>query len=322
MSVYTELTSQQVSDFITQFSLGDFVSHKGISAGVENSNFFVTTSIGEFVLTLFEQHNTEQVEVFVAIARHLAEADELAVPCPIADKQNVYLHQLEGKPAILCPRLEGEHPSKISKGHCYLIGQALARFHKQGQSFEAPPINDRSLSWWKETAQLLRKELSDQQQQLLAVEIHFQEQSWSEFQLLPSGLIHGDLFHDNALFTELNGSSNLGAVLDIYNACQGVFIYDVAIVANDWCAEKEGHFNQAKIDQLFLGYESVREFTKDEKGFWQQAKRAAALRFWLSRLMTQKDQRVQRENKGLTVITEKDPQEYQAKLLSLQGNKP
>jgi homoserine kinase type II len=329
MSVYTDLSASEVAAYLSQFSLGDYESHQGISAGVENTNFFVTAGDNKYVLTIFEHHDAEQVEGFINIGRHLAEQD-VPVPGPIADNTGIYLHELKDKPAILCPCLPGSHPEKLNVQHCIQIGVALARFHLAGKGLEGLEENDRGLQWWPEVGRELiqasmktglqkEKLLTDEQQQVLIDEVEYQESNTELWYELPRGLIHGDLFHDNALFERTeDGSDQLGAILDIYNSCQDAWLFDLAIVANDWCANSAGDWQPDLLPALFAGYQSVRELTELEQTSWGMCLRAAALRFWLSRLVTQQHQAevIARDPMAALVTTEKDPMEYFLKLVS------
>lgn len=334
MSVYTDLSAADVTAFLNQFSLGDYHSHQGITAGVENTNFFVSInsaegSLQKYVLTIFEHHDASEVESFINIGRHLAERD-VPVPGPIADKQNIYLHELKNKPAILCPCLPGSHPEEITADHCLQIGKALAQFHLAGEGLKGLEENNRGLQWWPEIGRELINNslvnladgsdplLSQEQQEVLMNEVEFQESNTELWLSLPRGLIHGDLFHDNALF-EINKISGdkLGAILDIYNACQDAWLFDLAIVANDWCASSNGEWKEGCLPALIAGYQSVRELTELEKQSWGLCLRAAALRFWLSRLMTQQHQAeaVAKDPMAALVTTIKDPMEYFLKLV-------
>ena len=331
MSVYTHLSASEVAAYLSQFSLGDYNSHQGISAGVENTNFFVETTLGavsnKYVLTIFEHHDAAEVEGFINIGRHLAEQG-VPVPGPLADKQDKYLHILKDKPAILCPCLPGSHPEKISPDHCQQIGAALARFHLAGEGLELEE-NNRGLRWWPEVGRELIQAslavsssgdalLTDEQQEVLVDEIEFQESNTELWFNLPRGLIHGDLFHDNALF-EINekDGDKLGAILDIYNSCQDAWLFDLAIVANDWCAKNNGSWVEGSLPALMAGYQSVRELTELEQQSWGMCLRAAALRFWLSRLITQQHQAeaIAKDPMTALVTTEKDPMEYFLKLI-------
>lgn len=331
MSVYTHLSASEVAAYLSQFSLGDYNSHQGISAGVENTNFFVETTLGavsnKYVLTIFEHHDAAEVEGFINIGRYLAEQG-VPVPGPLADKQDKYLHILKDKPAILCPCLPGSHPEKISPDHCQQIGAALARFHLAGEGLELEE-NNRGLRWWPEVGRELIQAslavsssgdalLTDEQQEVLVDEIEFQESNTELWFNLPRGLIHGDLFHDNALF-EINekDGDKLGAILDIYNSCQDAWLFDLAIVANDWCAKNNGSWIEGSLPALMAGYQSVRELTELEQQSWGMCLRAAALRFWLSRLITQQHQAeaIAKDPMTALVTTEKDPMEYFLKLI-------
>jgi homoserine kinase type II len=336
MSVYTHLSASEVATYLGQFSLGDYKSHQGISAGVENTNFFVETLAGavsnKYVLTIFEHHDAAEVEGFINIGRHLAEQG-VPVPGPLADKQGEYLHILKDKPAILCPCLPGSHPAKIFPNHCEQIGAALARFHLAGEDLQLEE-NNRGLRWWPEIGRELIQAslgagslgdalLTDEQQAVLVDEIEFQESHTELWFTLPRGLIHGDLFHDNALFeideskSADNNGDKLGAILDIYNACQDAWLFDLAIVANDWCANNNGTWIEGSLPALMAGYQSVRALTELEQQSWGMCLRAAALRFWLSRLMTQQHQAaaIAKDPMAALVTTEKDPMEYFLKLV-------
>jgi homoserine kinase type II len=323
MSVYTDLSASEVAAYLSQFSLGDYQSHQGISAGVENTNFFVTAGDKKYVLTIFEHYDAEQVEGFINIGRHLAQQD-VPVPEPIADNSGLYLHELKGKPAILCPCLPGSHPEKLNVQHCIQIGAALARFHLAGKGLEGLEENNRGLQWWPEVGRELIQAnmktdlLTDEQQQVLIDEVEFQESNTERWYELPRGLIHGDLFHDNALFERMeDGSDQLGAILDIYNSCQDSWLFDLAIVASDWCANSAGDWQTDLLPALFAGYQSVRELTELEQNSWGMCLRAAALRFWLSRLVTQQHQAevIAKDPMSALVTTEKDPMEYFLKLV-------
>lgn len=332
MSVYTDLSASEVAAYLKQFSLGDYSSHQGISAGVENTNFFVEITKGSetqrYVLTIFEHHDIDEVEGFIGIGRHLAERG-VPVPGPIADSSGLYLHTLKSKPAILCPCLPGSHPETLTPDHCQQIGAALARFHIAGENLEGLEENNRGLQWWPEIGRELIQAsmgarspdealLDPEQQQVLIDEIEFQEANTELWYELPRGLIHGDLFHDNALF-EMNSAEDdkLGAILDIYNSCHDAWLFDLAIVANDWCANSAGVWQEGKLPALIEGYQSVRELTEVEQQAWGLCLRAAALRFWLSRLMTKQHQAeaMAKDPMAALVTTEKDPMEYFLKLV-------
>ena len=310
MSVYTHISEPVLKHLLARYELGQLASYNAIEAGIENTNYFVTTTAGEFVLTLFEHHPADEVAQFVRLANHLGKTGTMPVPAPIADQQGVWLHELLTKPAVLCARLPGEHVSQPQHRHCQLIGAGLAELHLAAESLQPAIANERGFDWWVSMADTLCGQLPAEDLALVHDEVNFQRQQRTEWMGLPHGWIHGDLFHDNALFAVSEHELKLGAILDLYNACHDAWLFDLAIVANDWCCDSSGNWTSGLLEALLKGYQSVRPLTDAEKQLWSTALRAAALRFWLSRLLTQ---RLQARQPGAVMIT-KDPNEYRIKL--------
>ena len=310
MSVYTSLNHQEVAEFIAQFDLGTFISHKGIAAGIENTNYFVTTSTGEYVLTLFEHHYTDEVRDFVRLARHLGRRG-LNVPAPLVDHSDVWLHNLKNKPAILCQRLPGEHIADPQPAHCFAIGKALAEMHLAADDLHPRRADTRGFDWWINIGPEVKSDLSAQEQAVLDEELVYQQAHREQWLTLPQGWIHGDLFHDNALFDTSAEQPAASAILDLYNACEGTWLYDLAIIANDWCCDSSGEWKAGCTEALHQGYSSVRALSDAELTNWNLVLRGAALRFWLSRLLTR---RIQQQTGGEMAL-QKDPAEFMNKLL-------
>lgn len=305
MAVYTSLTAADVSDLLSHFDLGELVEYSPISAGIENSNYAVTSSQGEYVLTLFEHHAPDEVRNFVRLARHLGEKD-LCVPSPVEDASGVWLHSLKNKPAILCRRFTGSHPDQLSEQQCEAIGRELAEFHLASSDLPDPRYDERGYDWWQSIAPDLSVDLDDDDKALLADELAFQKAQRQHWCQLPHGWIHADLFHDNALFD----GDELTAILDLYNACEGAWLYDLAIVANDWCALPDGGVESERFTALIDGYQSVRALADVESSFWNTVLRGAALRFWLSRLLAARMAKSRSEE----LPAHKQPTEYRDRL--------
>ena len=314
MSVYTSLSHQDVADFLAPFELGNLISYKGIAAGIENTNYFVSSSTGEYVLTLFEHHHSDEVRDFVRLARHLGRRG-LQVPAPLTDHNDVWLHSLKNRPAILCQRLPGSHLSDPQPQHCYAIGRAVAAMHQAADDLNPRRADARGFDWWISISPELKDDLSAAEQQLLDDELTFQRRHREQWLVLPQGWIHGDLFHDNALFTD---QGEVGAILDLYNASEGTLIYDLAIIANDWCCRPDGDWKPGCVDALHAGYSSVRPLQDDELANWNLVLRGAALRFWLSRLLTR---RIQQQLHGELAL-QKDPAEFRDKLIMRRNPPP
>ncbi|MEK9713204.1 MAG: homoserine kinase [Thalassolituus sp.] len=306
MAVYTSLAAADISDLLSQYDVGELVAFAAISAGIENSNYAVTTSAGEYVLTLFEHHAPDEVRNFVRLARHLGSKD-LCVPSPVDDASASWLHSLKNKPAILCRRFAGTHPKELTTAQCEAIGRELAEFHLASSDLPDPRHDERGYDWWQNVAPDLSADLSDDDKALLADELAFQKSQRAQWCQLPHGWIHADLFHDNALFE----GEELTAILDLYNACEGAWLYDLAIVANDWCALPDGGVEPERFAALVDGYQSVRALTEVETRLWNTVLRGAALRFWLSRLLAARMARSRCEE----LPAHKQPSEYRDRLI-------
>ncbi|MFP4132431.1 homoserine kinase [Thiohalospira sp.] len=277
MSVYTRVEAKELAAFLGRYDLGELQDFRGISAGIENTNYYVTTDRQELVLTLFEQFEEEELPWFLELLDFLA-GRGVPAPAPLADREGAMLQRFKDRPAALVRRLHGASVDDPGVEHCRAIGAALGHLHTAGQDFPRERPNPRGPHWWRETSRRLEGRLSDEDRQILDAELHFQ--SLFRFQDLPSGIVHADLFRDNALFegTELTG------IIDFYYACSDVLLYDVAITVNDWCSDTEGALDPARVDAVLTAYGEQRPFSPIERGAWPVMLRAAALRFWLSRL--------------------------------------
>lgn len=277
MSVYTPVERDELEAFLLNYELGELLDYQGISAGIENTNYFVTTSDKQLVLTLFENHSADELGYFLDLMAFLAEH---AVPSahPIADRDGHYLRILNGKPAALVMRLRGASIEQPNTAQCGAIGHALGQLHLSGQQFDGHRDNDRGPHWWHTTREAIADKLSEAELALLDEELAFQRDH--RFDSLPRGVIHADLFRDNALFE----GNTLTGIIDFYYACNDVLLYDVAVTVNDWCSTADGSLDEEKLLTLLSAYRKVRPFTEQEQAAWPVMLRAAALRFWLSRL--------------------------------------
>ena len=277
MSVYTSVERDELEEFLSHYSLGELLEYEGISAGIENTNYFVTTSQGQYVLTLFEALTADELPYFLDLMAHLAEHD---VPSahPMPDDQGKYLRILNAKPAALVMRLQGHNIETTNQSQCAELGKALGHLHLVGQSFNGYRQNLRGPHWWQVTAREVMPKLSQEEATLLQAELAFQRQHRHD--TLPQGVIHADLFRDNALFVD----NHLTGIIDFYYACNDVLLYDVAVTVNDWCTLPDGHLDPGRLRALLEAYQSERPFSQAEHLAWPVMLRAGALRFWLSRL--------------------------------------
>lgn len=276
MSVFTPVSEADLAQWLRNYSLGELRVSEPIEAGIENTNYFVTTTQGRYVLTLFERLPAEELPFYLQLMAHLARHG-IPCPAPIADLSDRYLGVLNGKPAALVTRLPGRSLEEPHPAHCAELGALLARMHLAGRSYSAFLENPRGPKWWRLAARDVAPFLDDAKRKLLEAELAFQAEQ--RFPDLPRGPVHADLFRDNTLWED----GRISGVVDFYFAGVDCFLYDVAVCANDWCLDGAGL--QAERLRAFLGaYNAVRPFTAHERAAWLAMLRAAALRFWLSRL--------------------------------------
>ena len=297
MSVFTPVTPEQMSAWIKHYSIGALTHLEGIAAGIENTNYFVATTQGRYVLTLFEKLRASELPFYLNLMAHLARH---GIPCPqpIANLDNEYLGTLNGKPASIVTCVPGADLKQVNAEHCAAIGFLLAEMHLAGASYRAQMPNPRGPRWWKKALPKVLPFLDPDAAALLKEEVRFQ--SLYRFDDLPRGVIHADLFRDNVLWD----GARVGGIIDFYFACRDVLLYDVAIAVNDWCMTADATPDPQRARALLEAYQRVRACTEVERGAWPAMLRAAALRFWVSRLF---DLHLPRPG---PVVHAKDPQHF------------
>jgi len=282
MAVFTSVTLDDLSQWIKQFPLGKALEIQGISSGIENSNFFLTTERGEFVLTLFENLDFEQLPFYVQLMRHLAERG-IPVPAPVPNDAGALVVALHGKPAAIVSKLDGSSQMAPQPVHCAEVGAILARMHLAGRDFDLRQPNLRGLDWWIETVPKVLPFLDAPTAALLQAELAFQREiaAGTTYAALERGPVHADLFRNNVMFV----GAKLSGCFDFYFAGWDSWLFDLAVTVNDWCIDQDsGRLDAARVLALTRAYHAVRPFTDEERALWPAMLRAAALRFWLSRL--------------------------------------
>ena len=282
MAVFTPVSLDDVSQWITQFPLGQALELKGISSGIENSNFFLTTERGEYVLTIFENLSFEQLPFYLKLMHHLA-AHGVLVPDPIANDKGELIVALHGKPASIVTKLAGRSQMAPQPVHCAAVGAMLAKMHLAGRDYPLQQPNLRGLEWWHATTPEVLPYIPADKAQLLKAEVHYQETfaACETYQQLQRGPVHADLFRNNVMFE----GERLTGFFDFYFAGCDTWLFDVAVTVNDWCIDLgTGVLDPARVRAMLDAYHAVRPFTEAEQHAWQTMLRAGALRFWLSRL--------------------------------------
>lgn len=277
MSVFTTVTVEQLEQWLQAYPLGKLLDLQGIASGITNTNYFVTTTDGRFVLTLFEKNTPDELPYFINLMSHLSER---GIPCPhpVANLDGICLGELSGKPAVLVSCLRGQDIDDPSVTHCAEVGRVLAEMHIAGQTFPFSMADPRGRAWRRATAEKVAAFLSDESRILLESELVSSNSMVLDD--LVKGVIHADLFRDNVLFDD----RRVSGLIDFYYACNDALLYDVAIAANDWCSVTDGSLDESRLKMLLEAYHAVRPLTEAERRCWPAMLRVAALRFWLSRL--------------------------------------
>ncbi len=305
MAVYTDVSDEELTDFLAGYDVGSLVSVKGIAEGVENSNYLVTAGAGQFILTLYEKRvSGADLPFFLGLMEHLA-ARNIPCPTPLRDRSGNTLQQLEGRPAALISFLQGYSVRRPRVEHCARLGGALAELHLAGSGFELTRENALSIEGWRQ----LIAETAGRADELaaglaaeIAQEFAFLERHWPKG--LPAGIIHADLFPDNVFFLD----DEISGLIDFYFACNDLFAYDLAICLNAWCFEEPNAVNVTKARALLRGYGERRPLSAKEIEALPILARGSALRFLLTRLYDWF------HTEGGAFVKPKDPLEYRRKL--------
>ncbi|WP_421954646.1 homoserine kinase [Polaromonas sp.] len=282
MAVFTEVSFDEAAAFLSALDLGQLQNIKGAAGGIENTNYFVDTDQGQYVLTLFERLTFEQLPFYLHLMKHLAGCG-IPVPNPAAAKNGDILHKLKGKPAAVVNKLRGHSELAPTADHCAGVGEMLARMHLAGLDYPHHQPNLRGLPWWNSTAPVVLQHTTAEQGKLLLGELAYQNHiaESSAYRTLPRGPIHADLFRDNVMFED----GRLTGFFDFYFAGYDTFLFDIGVCLNDWCVDlPTGRHDAGRADAFLAAYQSVRKLTAAERTLLPAALRAGALRFWISRL--------------------------------------
>jgi len=305
MAVYTDVAAEELEAFLAGYEIGALLSYKGIAEGVENSNFLVHTSGGNFILTLYERRvAAADLPFFLGLMEHLARRG-ITCPQPVKNREGAMLGHIAGRPAAIITFLEGKWIRRPSAGHCGALGEALAKLHRAGADFPHKRVNALSVEGWRPLYDTVAARCDSIRPGLsasLAAELAELEAIWPR--RLPQGVIHADLFPDNVFFL----GDRLSGLIDFYFACSDALAYDLAICLNAWCFEADHSYNVTKGRNLLQAYAAVRALSAEERQLLPILARGSALRFLLTRLVDWFDER------GAALVRRKDPLEYFRKL--------
>ena len=277
MSVFTTVKQAQLESFLGRYEIGRLRSFEPVAAGIANTNYYLETGDGEFVLTLYEHHSDDELNYMLGLQRHLARKSVLC-PAPMEDRRGDLYSTLNQRPAAIIARLPGKVQVSPGIAHCSAIGAELARFHLAGSDFKGRRANPRGAEWVLATGDMLDADLEESDRLLLASTLR--EYVRFDHAALPAGAIHADLFHDNALFD----GDRLCGIVDFDYACHDSFVFDLAVLLHDWCTDAQGGFESLLVDAVLGAYRQERNLDEAEIRALPTMLRFSALRFWLSRL--------------------------------------
>ncbi len=305
MAVYTDITEADLDPLLRRFGLGAALTFKGIAEGVENSNFFLETEAGRFILTLYERRVRQDDLPFFLDLMHWLAGRGFPCPTPQADLNGQMLQRIRDKPAALVSFLNGLSVSRPTLRHCREAGGGLARLHLAGQGFPGRRENALGHETWaslfvgqEASADTLRPGLARD----VSADLETLATAWPRD--LPSGVIHADFFPDNVFFAR----GRFAAAIDFYFACNDALAYDVAVCLNSWCFDPDHRFKPDHARALLAGYQAVRPLEPVERRDLGVLAMGAAIRFFLTRLIDWTS------TPATALVKPKDPLEYAAKL--------
>jgi homoserine kinase type II len=301
MAVYTEVTDEELAAFLERYDIGGMVAFRGIAEGVENSNYALKTTQGDFILTLYEKRvDPAELPWFLGLMEHLA-SQGLSCPLPVRARDGANLNALCGRVASITSFLPGVWPRRVHVEHCEPLGTALAQLHRAGENFAPTRANALGPAAW---GPLLARSLPDADTLMpglaatLTMSLARIGAAWPKN--LPAGHIHADLFPDNVFFLD----GRISGLIDFYFAATDLYAYDIAICLNAWCFERDFSFNITKSRALLRGYESSRPLSDAERAALPVLCAGAAMRFLLTRLYDWLN------TPAGALVTRKDPLDY------------
>jgi len=286
LAVYTDLKKEEIITFLSLYNIGNLVSFSGITEGIENSNYHLKTTNGDFILTLFEKRTDKNdLPFFINIMMYLNDR-KFKCPKPIVDNKGNYLQILLGKPAVIVDFLEGKSKTKLTVQDNFAVGSTIARMHVCSQNYNMKRKNSLSILGWEELlykcdtsiSKTILNEIEPSIIEEIKHSLDFCKNNWPKN--LPVGFIHADMFPDNVFFKD----NKISGVIDFYFSCTDILVYDLAIAVNAWCFDNDKIFNENKFKSLIDGYQSIRKLSKEELFYLPLLSQAAALRFLLTRI--------------------------------------
>ena len=284
MAVYTKLSENNLKDFFSKYNLGKLLKFQGIQEGIENSNYFVKTDSGKFILTIYEKRVEEKdLPFFMGLMKNIFNKN-FPSPEPIINKNGNYITEIFGKKAAVVSFLEGASKKNLTPGNCHEVGIYTAKLHMITKNLNIKRTNRLSVNSWRLIYRKIQRDCSKIYPNLTKIierNLEVIEDKWPKN--IPRGIIHADLFPDNIFFK----GSKLTGIIDFYFSCYDFYALEIAICLNALCFEGKNEnlsFNVTKAKKFIDGYSSIRKLTEEEKESLKILCHGAAMRFLLTRV--------------------------------------
>jgi len=284
MAVYTKLSEKKLKEFFLNYSLGELLNYKEIKEGIENTNYFIQTEKGKFILTLYEKRVEEKdLPFFISLMKNLYDK-KFPSPQPIINNNGNYISEISKKKSAVVSFLEGNAKKILNPNDCYEVGINTAKLHLITKDLTGKRENKLSINSWRKIYNKVKKDCSKIHPNLPTViekNLDIIEKKWPKN--IPSGIIHADLFPDNIFFK----NNKLSGIIDFYFSCNDYYAFEIAICLNALCFEGENQnlsFNVTKAKKFIDGYSSIRKLSDDEKKSLKVLCQGAAIRFLLTRV--------------------------------------
>ena len=284
MAVYTKLPEKKLIELFSKYNLGKLLNYKGIKEGIENTNYYIQTEKGKFILTLYEKRVEEKdLPFFISLMRNLYDKN-FPSPEPIINKNGNYISEISGKKAAVISFIDGEEKKVLNPNECFNVGVNTAKLHMITKDLKGKRENKLSINSWRRIYNKVKKDCSVIHPNLtntIEKNLNYIEKNWPKN--IPSGIIHADLFPDNIFFKD----GKLTGIIDFYFSCYDFYVFEIAICLNALCFEGQKEnlsFNVTKAKKLIDGYSSIKEITEEEKKSLKTLCQGAAMRFLLTRV--------------------------------------
>ncbi len=304
MAVYTKLDKEKIDIILANYKLGSIKRYEGIKEGIENTNYFIETEKGKYILTIYEKRvNKEDLPFFSRVMLETSKK-KFICPKPISNKNNNYISDLNDKKFMIVSYLDGKSKNNLSPSECKIVGKKTAKFHEITKNFNFKRENNLSVKSWRKIFNQVKdkcNKIHPDLPKLIEANLINIEKEWPKN--LPSGIIHADLFNDNILFKD----NKFSGFIDFYFSCNDFYAFEIAICFNALCFDglkQNLSFNVTKAKKFMEGYNEIRKISKEEKKSIKVLSQGAALRFLLTRVFDY----INTVDDAIVKI--KDPEEY------------